>query len=368
MLPQDFVIVGPTSSRKTALANLIAGHTGMPVFNCDSVQVYEELTVLSNKPRIEKFVRHESDMAAIVEARNFIDITSYANFTFRVIRRKSGNTILNKDFSYIDFFGWLVDRGYASNFMDSSSRHIVNFLLDCRKPLGSYSVSEFVRDVRRISEENFFSAKIVAGGTVYYAYHYVLGTDMSEEGKDLVDMTQFKDEFEAMDVYELLEFIEEHDPNALELIDIDNKARMVKVAAHIKATGERFSDQYFKEHSILDDLLLVMITPNDRTEFYRHLDRVVEMRLNEGGLDEARQFIGKYGEEGKAWLSSLSYEYSYACKMLDVEDEAARLQLLAELKFKEHQYTKRQLVFMRKLEKAFGAKQEVEIDHSVLTE
>ncbi len=54
MLPHALIVAGPTASGKSALALAIAERCNGTIINCDSMQVYRELRVLTARPTIEE--------------------------------------------------------------------------------------------------------------------------------------------------------------------------------------------------------------------------------------------------------------------------------------------------------------------------
>lgn len=303
-------MLGPTSSGKTKLAGFLATSLGCPIVNCDSVQMYEGLDVVTNKPTFLYQKVLDGEVVSFLEKDRFLKLDSkeYSNFGFRIysksIREKGVNLVKVADLNLIlEFFQgiWEVDkvvsRGVESRREDTQKNSecdlITNYLFDTREPLEAYSIREFLSDINRIDKKHKGvgegEEKVVVGGTIYYAYHYILGTDFSDSS-------------------------------------------------------------YKKTIKPRDSFFVVLIYPKDRKIYYEELDKVVEERVSESAFKEVEALFEKYGKQKMLdWLPRISYEYSYIIKILMGGRE--REELMQELKYKEHQYAKRQITFMRKLER-----------------
>lgn len=87
------VIVGPTTSGKSARAIEIAGRVGGEIVNADSVQLYEDLKILSARPSIEdeaRFKHHLYGIKPYFEKTNMVDYAISASEVVKSIL-KNGN-------------------------------------------------------------------------------------------------------------------------------------------------------------------------------------------------------------------------------------------------------------------------------------
>jgi tRNA A37 N6-isopentenylltransferase MiaA len=357
--PENIVIVGPTSSGKTNLATAISACLGIPIFNCDAIQVYTGLDTLSNKPSFDRQTLDNDEVVSTINSHGIINFPAYSNFTFRILRRKGGQFLVDKTLEPLEFFKWLIRVGFIpeSPFVDPVP--VTNYLFDIRKPGQSYSLAEYRSDIQRICTKNRIDAKLVVGGTIYYAHHFLMGTELESPMPDQDATIAVKQKFEKMSTEALVRFLENNDPSALTVLDAKNKVRLVKAAAFIEQTGNKFSEQYVKKTHMLDDFLLIMIQPKSREAYTKSLDTIVSTRITKESLEEIKVLEAHYGALILEWLENVSYEYRYAVKIYkllranpDVTLASIEvLQSIEELKAKERQYTKRQMTFMRKLER-----------------
>lgn len=369
---KDIIILGPTSSGKSYLANYLAGIYGLPVFNCDSVQIYKELNELSGKPTfIEQNIIAE-EVVSKTQFENDFDEARYENFEFKIINTNEGGVVylhsdnqnLQRDpFPQEGNIQELLQR-HGNLQIDSGNIRgsVENYLFDVRNPTEKYYTGDFDSDIKRIVERFGIQSKIITGGTIYYAYNYIF--QLNNENNLIGDFDFDRSEIEKLSEAELIREIQDKDPEAFEFIKKDNRRRLESVVSFLRNNpGRKYSLEYFRPHKILPNTLIILIYPKDRKKYYETLDAVIDKRLNLDSLKEIEGLINKYGEEIIPWLEKLSYEYKYFLKIyFTIKEKFTNLetanlnnqdilQIMQELKYKEHQYAKRQITFMRRLEK-----------------
>src|SRR5690554_6023668 len=79
------LIAGPTASGKSALALDLAERYGGMVVNCDSMQVYRELRVLTARPTPEEEARAPHALYGFVPAREAYSAGRYVSDAARAI-------------------------------------------------------------------------------------------------------------------------------------------------------------------------------------------------------------------------------------------------------------------------------------------
>lgn len=348
---KDILIVGPTSSGKTDLAGSIAGFCDLPICNCDAVQIYKDLDVLTNKPQ---FLYSKDTSFGPISYSSVLDKVNpekWKDFTFKVIEQgvKSGLNFVEFD-NEILFFDLLEQYELFNTNIEQGGKLSQNFLFNQKNPLNQYSLSDWKADLSSIVENLGITSKIVVGGTIYYAYHYLFGTEFGEYDPESNEkMIELRNELQEESLENLINFLTEKDPESLNFVDTRNKQRVIKAVEFIKRSGEKFSKHYFKKTNILSDFLVIMIIPKVKEKYYQKLDQIVEDRFNEKAREEIEFLIQKYGSEVEPWLQKVSYEYKFALEWF--KGERSKEVILQELKFAERHYAKRQMAFMRKMEK-----------------
>jgi tRNA dimethylallyltransferase len=363
---ENIIILGPTSTGKTDLANFMATNRSLSVFNCDSVQIYRDLNVLTNKPEFYSQEVLDDEIVSFTKPAQFLDFNKYKDFTFKVyIHNSSGLTIKSCEDGK-ELQKLLMSEEILIDKV-SNAQSVSNYLFDIREPRKDYSVQEFLKDIGRISKKSKLNERIIVGGTIYYAFNYIFNSS-EDSSKDLnIQLSDLKDRLKNSSAKSLLEFLQKKDPDLLNTVDRSNKSRLINAVAYIKSTDKKYSDVYFKEEQLLDDFVLIMIYPKSREEYCKKLDNIVEKRMNITALDEIKSLVDTYGEDIEPWLQKISYEYRYGLEIykslenkgfnnLDIKKYKEILEIL---KAKERQYTKRQVTFMRKLEKKLLEKERI---------
>ena len=367
----DIIILGPTATGKTALASYLSYNYGFPIFNCDSVQIYEGLDCLTNKPRFDETSVVEGTGIRVCKYKSQfskLNQSDYDNLEFFVIGNFENLFFKRTDFLGMEQFLVKLLQEYSSSL---TNKDIQSFLFNIRLPGESYSSFEFYRDVNYISRELNITNKIIVGGTIYYAYNYIFKIHESERpldinGNMLIDTSglelQLKD-----NANECIEFLKTNDPKALDFIDPNNHKRLYSAVKYILRNKKRYSDNYFKKHVLRENVLILIIKPKDRKRYYQSLDVLVEERFNKESFIEINRLVSSYGDSILSWLSQISYEYRFFIKILSLISPEDMLSskdisiwrkdqtiddLVQKLKYKEHQYSKRQITFLRKIERS----------------
>jgi tRNA dimethylallyltransferase len=353
---KSIIILGPTSSGKTDLANFIATYNGY-VINCDAIQIYRGLNSLTNKPVFLKQEYKTNEFVSYTKPTPLLVFAKWHDFKFKFIS-KTGKDFKCIDKEYMEVLDYLISEELVFDDLNKQKEEVENYLFDIKEPIETYSLANFRSDIERVRKLKNGSLQITAGGTIYYAYHHIFGTVFDSEFEEYRTVKDLRAEVSKLNLADLIKELEEKDSAAINLIDLNNKQRVAKAVEYIRRSGKKFSDNYFKEMNVLNDFLLIIIEPKDREVYYKKLDGIVENRMNLIALEEVSRLIKIYGDEVKPWLSSLSYEYKYALKILEyTERQSSQLKsseiqsLMSGLKLAERHYAKRQITFLKKLEK-----------------
>jgi tRNA A37 N6-isopentenylltransferase MiaA len=330
----------------------------MPVFNLDSVQIYKHLNSLTSKPEFIEQLVEDGEIVSSSKADEVFDPNKYSNIRFTIYENIDGK-LDRKELSNLEF------ADYLKIFVDSKNqipdrvrddKSVTNYLFDIKEPLESYSYFEFNQDLERIIRKFKIEDKIIAGGTIYYGYNYLF--QLEEDSQPSLDQPIRNKE---LSLEELIDFLKEKDPESLNFLDLKNQRRLETAVNFIKTTNQKYSDNYYKSLNLRENFTLIILSPINREEYYSALDKIIDNRVNTKTQHELDFLIETYGGEVGTWLSAVSYEYKY---FLEIHSQFSKNQLeltsplsgesretLQMLKYKEHQYAKRQMTFLRRLEK-----------------
>ncbi len=213
---------------------------------------------------------------------------------------------------------------------------VPHHLIDIRDPEESYSAGDFVTDATRLIEEIRSRGKtpILAGGTHFY-FDALLNGLPAEVAPNPV----LRAELETKSDEDLLEEIEERDPERAAELDPKNRRRLIRaleiLAAYDTVPRRTRNEAYEVEWH-------VMLPPRD--ELREKIVKRLEAALSRGLIEEVRKTRERVGDDR---LTELGLEYRIVGEYLRGErDEAS---LLPALSAKLFQYARRQEAWIRKL-------------------
>lgn len=228
---------------------------------------------------------------------------------------------------------------------EEEAEGIVHHLIDIKDPAEPYAVSDFKADAAEKIKEITAKKKIpiIVGGTGLYVESLLF--DVSHGGEAQPNeafrqsMQQLAEE-KGKDV--LHSRLAEQDPKAAASIHPNNVRRVIRALEVIHETGEPFSSyQSEKVKTPLYDALTIGLTA-ERSLLYERIEKRVDLMMEAGLLNEARQLIGTVPEEAQS-IKGIGYkEFIPYLKGDCTIEEAVR-------KVKQHSrnYAKRQLTWFR---------------------
>jgi tRNA dimethylallyltransferase len=278
------VIVGPTASGKTGLAVECALALNGEVVSADSMQIYKGMSIATAKPSKDE--------------------------------------------------------------MQGVPHHLVDFL-DVTE---SYSVADFVRDANKEIDEIYSKNRlpILAGGTGLYVDSLVNNLQFTEEKTDEALRQSLNEKLERIGAEKMLEELSRFDPEAASRLHPNNKKRIIRAFEVYISTGKTLTQAQY-EATLQDsrfDALFIGINYKNRETLYNRIDRRIDLMLEQGLEEEAREYYYSLPQKATA---SQAIGYKELKPYFDGEislDEA-----VDNLKLATRHYAKRQLTWFRKNEK-----------------
>lgn len=275
-------VVGPTASGKSELAVLLAKSFNGEVVSCDSMQIYKGMNIGTAKPTPEE--------------------------------------------------------------TDGVLHHLIDFL----DPNTEYSVSDYVADAAKKVDEICGKGKIpvFCGGTGLYISSFLSGMcfDAYENNPQVHEsVVEFLNEYGSEALFERLKQI---DPESAEKIDMHNTKRVVRAVEVYETTGVAASEwnKRINEKAVKKDCLLIGLDFADRQELYSRIDARVDIMLEKGLLEEAKELYDAGFLEGKTAAQAIAYK-----ELLPyIEGKAELSECVEILKRNSRRYAKRQLTWFRK--------------------
>ena len=221
---------------------------------------------------------------------------------------------------------------------DGVPHHLVEFL-DTDQ---TFSVADFVERAKVLIDEITARGRvpIVAGGTGLFVDSLVKNISFSQVGSN----AEIRNELAEKSNEELFEKLLELDPNAAEDIHPNNRKRVIR-ALELCMSGTSKTEQ--NENSMLIDspydALYIGIGYQDRQTLYDRINKRVDLMLEAGLENEARQMIGKQGLTARQAIGHKELQpYIDGNITLDEAVEG--------LKRETRRYAKRQLTWFRRNE------------------
>ena len=165
----------------------------------------------------------------------------------------------------------------------SSAKH---HLIDIKKPSEGYSVKEF-QDLGRECIDDLISKNmlpIVVGGTGLYIKALIYDYQFYEEFKE-------DDQYEELSNEQLYNILKEKDPKALELININNRKRLVRALNVYEKHNIGISTiKDNQAHTPIYDCLIIGLTA-PREELYKRIDDRVDKMIHDGLINEIDELL-----------------------------------------------------------------------------
>jgi tRNA dimethylallyltransferase len=284
MLSKLIAIVGPTASGKTGLGIEIAKRVCGEVVSVDSRQVYREMNVGTAKIQEDKKDKDDQEEPIIVDG-------------------------------------------------------ILHWGIDLIDPDEDYSVADFKRYAEGKIEEILKRkhVPILVGGAGLWISALIDNYNLTQTSAN----PKLRAQLEARTIGDLLAEYNRLDPDGAEVIDRDNKRRLVRALEVTKITGRPFSQQRRKEEPKYDVLQIGLSV--DRTELNVRINQRVDEMIANGLVNEVRVLKEKYGCEIDA-MSGIGYRQ--ICEFLNGKTTLA--QAIEETKKTTRRYAKRQMTWFKR--------------------
>lgn len=221
---------------------------------------------------------------------------------------------------------------------DGVPHHLVEFLNTDQ----TFSVADFVERAKVLIDEITARGRvpIVAGGTGLFVDSLVKNISFSQVGSN----AEIRNELAEKSNEELFEKLVELDPKSAEDIHPNNRKRVIR-ALELCMSGTSKTEQ--NENSMLIDspydALYIGIGYQDRQKLYDRINKRVDLMLDAGLENEARQMLGKQGLTARQAIGHKELQpYIDGNITLDEAVEG--------LKRETRRYAKRQLTWFRRNE------------------
>lgn len=245
MKPKVVVIVGPTASGKTALSIELAKKVNGEIVSCDSMQIYEDMTIGSAKPTKQEMQGIKHYMIDIVKPNQRFSVAEYAKQAENAIKE-----ILEKN----------------------------------KKP-------------------------IVIGGTGLYANSLIYGIEYKQIEFDSKYREFLEEKARTPEgLQELYEKASKIDEKAIQKISPNDKKRILRILEIYHQTGKTKTqmEEESRKNEVKYDYKIFAINM-DREILYDRINKRVDIMIENGLIEEVRNLLKKYDEFPTA-MQGLGYK------------------------------------------------------------
>lgn len=252
------------------------------------------------------------------------------------IAKKVGGEIISADSRQI-YKGLDIGSGKITK---KEMRGVPHYMLDVVSAKSTFTVAQFKKKGEKIIEDILKRGKvpIIAGGTGFYIDALVDGITYPEVKPNKV----LRKELEKKSLEELQAILKKKDKKRYDVIDLDNKVRLVRAIEIIDVLGKVPAP--IKEEGY--DPIFIGLDYSDEILKKRIHDRLLK-RMKQGMKKE----VERLHSEGISWkrLESLGLEYRYLALFL--QNKISKEEMLSELESKIWQFAKRQRTWFRRNKK-----------------
>ena len=216
---------------------------------------------------------------------------------------------------------------------------VEHYMFDIVEPIDRYNVGDYYRDVNSLLKkfEKDNRNVILVGGTGLYINSIVRGLSKLPEA-DL----SIRNSLEKLSTEELYEKLKELDEEAAKEIHPNNRVRVERAVEVCLLTGNKFSK--LNKLNIKDNNynFIQIALERDRKILYDRIDYRVELMIENGLVEEAKDIYEKYNSE-KNKIKAIGYKelFDYFDGLIPV-DEAIEI-----IKKESRHYAKRQFTWFK---------------------
>lgn len=306
---KTIVILGPTASGKSDLAIALAKKCDGEVISVDSRQVYRGMDIGSGK-----VLRDQSAPCHINNGRRLCDTNERAE---KQISQR------------------------MSPYLSEGIRH---HLLDVASPKRAYNVTHFVRDAKKAIRDIRRRGKrpILCGGTGFWAQALIEESSFPPVKPD----PKLRARLGKLSAPELFERLKVQDPRRAKTVDPHNRIRLIRALEIIAALGKVPVLIASSKLQTPDSLIIAF---NSSPEILRaRMEKRLKIRLKQGMIEEVKRLR----ESGLSWkrLESFGLEYRSCARFL--QGKVSREEMETGILTDSLRYAKRQLTFLRRMEKS----------------
>lgn len=217
-------------------------------------------------------------------------------------------------------------------------KSFLQHMIDIREPNEKYSLAEYQQEVYKIIDDIFSRGKIpfLVGGTGLYINAIIYGYQIPKTDLNL------RKKIEKYSDKRLISELKKNDPLSLEK-NKNNRRRLVRALEVYLLTSRPLSEYKNKKPNFSYLLLGINLS---RKKLYKRIDQQVEKRIKDGMIIEVKKLLEMGLNHHK--MENFGLEYRAISEYLQNPTNENWKSKIENLKFKTHDFARRQLTWLRK--------------------
>lgn len=221
---------------------------------------------------------------------------------------------------------------------------IPHYLIDIKEPNQPFSAAEFQERANNIIEHIHKRGKlpIIVGGTGLYIQSVIYNYQFSEAPSDPLYRLELEKRVEEQGIDQVYCELQKIDPESASRIHPNNIRRVIRALEIYHCTGQTMSEQLNQQTTVKKYNTCLIGLTMEREQLYKRINHRVDLMIEEGLIDEVRQFFDEGLRECQS-IQAIGYKelYEYFDGYIS-ESEA-----IEKLKQNSRHYAKRQLTWFR---------------------
>ena len=219
-------------------------------------------------------------------------------------------------------------------------RTIPHHLVDFYPPTESFSVGEFVREVKTLLQKNPETSYILVGGTGMYLQALTEGLaeipPVSEDVRERCEKMLAEEGLES-----LFKKVQEVDPDSAQTILPQDRQRLLRALEVSMQTGRKFSEIRNDRKGGVGRVKTFWLD-RERTTLYANIDKRVLQMVEDGWKEEVEALLERVPLDAPAW-QSLGYKEWISC----IQGKMSEKEVIETVQQGTRRYAKRQITWFR---------------------
>jgi tRNA dimethylallyltransferase len=344
------VILGPTASGKTEMALKLAKKFNGEIVNADSRQIYKEMEIGTGSPVIcdDKKCHSEFSSESIIDFKKNSSMQNNQKISEiklgqNLIQQKILKQVQNDNGQVQNDNGQVQnDNGQVQNDNTITINNIPHHLFHIINPNQKFSLARYkklaIKTIKDIQKQN--KLPILVGGTGLYISAIVDNLKIPKAPPN----DKIRDKLEKHTEKYLFNKLKKIDSQSAKIIGPDNKRKLIRALEVYEITGRPFSVQQIKGKSLFD--ILQLGVKIDRQKLYKKIDQRTDKMIKIGLIEETKKLSKKYSFDLPA-MSGIGYKEIG----LYLENKISLNDAVQKMKFRTHQYARRQMTWFKRDER-----------------